>query len=489
MRERRINFLKNNWLCFLIAAQPVLDVIAYWNQNSVATVAGYIRLAIMLALPLHLLFTLKKKKGFVLSMLSIGLFCALHVLNGFRTGYISPVFDIAYMAKVAQMPVLAVCFIFYIRDEGMRKQALRGIMLAGIFLIAFLIVSIVTGTWTATYEGGLGISGWVINDNRCANSIILVTLSVFAVLFSALSERKIVNILLPVLVSAVLIANGTKACYMGLFAIFGGFTVFMPLRRLICGEKIKKVFALTLVLLMIGAAAVYPVTPRAKVDEAQAASALKNQSEFDGKLLSMGYDLNGMSLEEKLSDPVLRGLFEEFYYEMFGYLNPHMFQRFGTEKVLAKYGMTTEAATLIDVRIMKINYASLIWDECDVLTRLVGFESTEVCKDGSYDMENDWPALFFYYGYLGFAMYVVFILYFIYRIIRRLIRDLKGSFSFENFALLLCLILQLGLAQFSGAILRRPNVSVYLSLVLALIYYKTAVLPLSREKPAGEGAA
>ena len=77
MRERRINFLKNNWLCFLIAAQPVLDVIAYWNQNSVATVAGYIRLAIMLALPLHLLFTLKKKKGFVLSMLSIGLFCAL----------------------------------------------------------------------------------------------------------------------------------------------------------------------------------------------------------------------------------------------------------------------------------------------------------------------------------------------------------------------------------------------------------------------------
>ena len=31
----------------------------------------------------------------------------------------------------------------------------------------------------------------------------------------------------------------------------------------------------------------------------------------------------------------------------------------------------------------------------------------------------------------------------------------------------------LGLAQFSGAILRRPNVNIYLALVLALIAYQT----------------
>ena len=43
--------------------------------------------------------------------------------------------------------------------------------------------------------------------------------------------------------------------------------------------------------------------------------------------------------------------------------------------------------------------------------------------------------------------------------------------------LLLCLMLQLGLAQFSGALLRRPNVSIYLSLVLGLIYYQTVRLP------------
>ena len=40
-------------------------------------------------------------------------------------------------------------------------------------------------------------------------------------------------------------------------------------------------------------------------------------------------------------------------------------------------------------------------------------------------------------------------------------------------ALALVLALQAGLAQFSGALVRRPNVSVYFALVLALIWYQT----------------
>ena len=45
----------------------------------------------------------------------------------------------------------------------------------------------------------------------------------------------------------------------------------------------------------------------------------------------------------------------------------------------------------------------------------------------------------------------------------------------ENFVRLLALGLIIGLAHFSGATLRRPNVSVWMSLVLALIYYATEV--------------
>ena len=43
-------------------------------------------------------------------------------------------------------------------------------------------------------------------------------------------------------------------------------------------------------------------------------------------------------------------------------------------------------------------------------------------------------------------------------------------------AAVMAAVLVLGLAHFSGATLRRPNVSIWLSLILALIYYVTEVL-------------
>ena len=51
---------KKYWITALIAAQPVLDILAYWTRSPDGTAAGMLRLAIMLILPLHLLITLKK---------------------------------------------------------------------------------------------------------------------------------------------------------------------------------------------------------------------------------------------------------------------------------------------------------------------------------------------------------------------------------------------------------------------------------------------
>ena len=120
-----------------------------------------------------------------------------------------------------------------------------------------------------------------------------------------------------------------------------------------------------------------------------------------------------------------------------------------------------------------LKYASLTWDGCDLPTRILGFEVTEMGTDGLRDVENDWPALFYYYGYLGLALYAAFILYFIRLILKKLKGDFSGTLTVLNFSLGLALVLQLALAQFSGALVRRPNVSIYLSVILALIYYQT----------------
>lgn len=473
--------LRANWLVWMIAAQPLLDDLAYWTRNEEATLAGWIRLAIMLVLPLYLLFTLKRKKGFVISMAVIALFGVLHLLNTLRVGAIDFMYDAAYMARIAQMPVLGICFLYLIREERTKDQAKKGILLAGIITLLSLLLALATGTWNSTYGAGIGISGWIIDDNRTANSILFVTLSLFALEAAAESEKKPLHVLLPVLLTTILIANGTKACYLSLYAIFLGFSAFFALRRIVTGQRLKALLLAVMAVCMVAGVLVYPISPRAKVDNAQAATARKNQSELERKLAELGYDVDSMTLEEKLADPVLFALFSDYYYRMVGYVIPDMFERFGAEAVLVKYNMTTDAERLSKVRLMKITYASLIWDSCDPLTKLVGVETTDVCRGGSYDLENDWPALYFYCGYLGLGLYSLFVLYFIALILRRLAADFKGSLTTENFALLLALGLLLGLAQFSGAALRRPNVSIYLSLVLALIYYQTAVKPIDEE--------
>ena len=131
---------------------------------------------------------------------------------------------------------------------------------------------------------------------------------------------------------------------------------------------------------------------------------------------------------------------------------------------------------------MKFNYASLIWDEKDTLTHLVGFEPSEVWYGASTDLENDWPAIWFYYGYLGFGLYAAFLLYYMWLILKRVVQDFRGTVTLENFFLLLLFFLHIGLAQFSGSVIRRPNVSIYMSLAMALICYKTTACPLRKER-------
>lgn len=479
--ENLKRFFKNNWLVLLIAAQPVLDALAFWTQDSVATAAGYLRLLVMLALPLYLLFTLEKKKTFIASMAVIAGFGVLHMLNGFRLGYINLFYDLAYYARVIQTPVFAVCFIYLIRDENSKKQAIRGIEWAAIILLFTVAAALATGTWNSTYGAGVGLSGWVTDDNRCANSIIMVTFAVFAVGLSAVTENKAAQALVPAAVTAVLIANGTKACYTAVFAILLGYALFMVIRRIMKLDRLKPVFLVSALTMTVVSVLVYPVSPRAKIDGSLGQAKSETQLKFENLLEENGYDIYSMSFEEKMADPKLKELFFDYYQSLLGVM-PDIYDRFGMDRVYEKYDMTVSADKLIDMRLLKVNYASMIFEDSDFLTKLLGFEATETVKNGMYDMENDYHAVFYYYGYLGFGLYIAFLLFFAFLIIKRLVRDFKGSLSMENFMLLLCLMLQLGLAQFSGSLLRRPNVSIYLSIILALIYYKTEVFPISGKK-------
>lgn len=478
----RTAFVRNHWLMALIVMQPLLDIIAFWTKNPDGTLAGYVRLLIMVCLPLYLLFTLRgsERKSFIFWMLGIGLVCALHIANTIRTGPVSLGFDISYTAKVVQMPILAVCFMYSIKNDQTRNQAYWGLFFAAGITAAALGLSVLTGTANCTYGEGLGVSGWVIDDNRCANSIILVTLAAFSIFCAVKSDKPFVNIAVPVVAAVVLIANGTMTCYMSIFVIFIGFAVFLLLEKKIRGCNLNRLAVIALVAVAIASAAAYPLTPKYKIKQTQSDFAELTQDDFNDELGALGYDLDSMSNEEKLSNPEIHTALEDYYWKCLWIITPNMFERFDIDEIMLKYDLTTDAATLIDTRTIKNAYASLMWDHSDTLTKLFGIDVSDIWLTGGMDLENDWPAIRYYYGYVGFAAYAAFILYFVYLIIRRLCRDFKGSFTADNFILLVTFALLIGLAQYSGAVLRRPNVSIYLALVLGLIHYQTAVNPGSR---------
>lgn len=455
----------------LIALQPILDAVAFFNQNEVATAAGYIRLGILLLMPLCVLLTRRGGRAFWISMGVMAFYSGLHVLNCFRLGYISLYFDLAYLVKVLQMPVLAICFVCLIRDEQTKKQAFRGLWIAAAELALMLLAAYFSHTGNSTYGEGLGFSGWVINDNRNAHSIILVTLSVFAVCLAVLNGKRFWAILIPLAAAAGFLTNGTKGCYYSLFAVFGGYLIFLLLEAVVRRKHLLRRMTLLLAALMIAAVVIYPYTPRAKVSAALANA--NHDGEIEAALLEKNIDISRMTPEQRFRDPQVREVYEYYYFRYMVGVLPDLFERFGMDRVLLWFNMSTDTARLIDTRQIKLCYAGLLWDDCDLQTKMVGFEVSQLGFDGTHDLENDWPAIYYYYGYFGIVLYAGFVLYFVLCLLRKLFSDFRGSLTAENFALALSLALLLGLAQFSGAVLRRPNVSVYLALVLGLIWIQT----------------
>lgn len=473
------NFINNYWLVCLIAVQPVLDVIAFFMQSSSGTIAGYIRLAIMIGLSLYCLIRLPEKKRFIIPMLVIGGFCMLHVLNGFRVGYRNLFSDVKYMMSIIQTPVLAVCFINLIKSDKERDQGFKGIICAAIIYFAFFIIAVVSGTANTTYGTGLGVSGWVIDSNRCANSIILVTYCVFMMCFSVNTDKLLLKITIPVVISAMLLNNGTKSCYITAVGLMAAFAAYTLAECLICRKKLQLVTLVLTVILCITSVVVYPYTPRARQDLLENGDSGRNEDKFRLMMLELGYDIDAMTVDDIIADSELLGYYQTYYYEMIYNGVPHLLDDYEFERVLRSYNAVTKAGVLIDSRLAKRTYAKFIFEDSDFLTKVVGFEFENIGFDAIHlDMENDWHAVYYYYGYLGFTLFAGFTLYFLYLVIKRLIQAFKDSIIPFNYSLVVCYSLQIILAELSGALLRRAHVSVFFALVLALIYYQTVTTPL-----------
>lgn len=466
-------FFLNNWLFLLIISQPLLDILAFWDQNSSGTAAGKIRLAVMIVLPLIMLVELCRRRRYKLlvALLIAGVFCALHVLNGIRVGDYDMAEDVAYMLRVAQMPVLALCFMAYITDEQRAERTEHGLLIAAAILMATLVTSSLTGTATPTYQDGIGISGWVIKINCNSASIILSVLAVFSVLYTLKNKPLYLTLTMIVGSAVFLIANGTKACYLTLLLLCICASAMIVLTWL-DGDRGEHRRDAAVLALLVSVCVLSIVFYRYTPCYAEKANVAYTQTKYEAY-----YDMKYPSLHNGSSDIPEENTpeWQLYIHDMYANFIPEdVRERFGMFRIVRQYGHTDDVGTLMNVRTLKRNYAELVWSETDTLTKLVGFQHSEMNTSGglTYDLENDWPAIKYYYGYIGLALYIGFIAIVVAIFLLRLIKDFRGAINMRNMGYAMILALELGLAQYSGALLRRPNASFYLAVTLAMLYYE-----------------
>ena len=194
-----------------------------------------------------------------------------------------------------------------------------------------------------------------------------------------------------------------------------------------------------------------------------------NQHQYETAMASKQGDAEAMIHKKALQTPEekLRGL--KFVYHFY---SPRMCMRFGTDRVMEKYGYSSLVSDITATRHQKIMFCKLLMDEHPALSHVFGMELGRMqFHDYIYDVENDFHGMYFLFGASGLALMVLFIGYFVFLVAKALLTDFRKYFTIEAGAFGIALCLTLVNAYTTAGVLRRPNASFYMSLLLAVIYY------------------
>ncbi len=478
------------FLMALIMAQPFLDVLSYYLINLDKTIFTTLLRLIMFAGIMLFSFVLSdnKKAYYILAAVAGGYF-ALHAANCFRIGYVSLVDDAANFLRTVQPPALAIAFI-----TVLKKIENPARLIGRCFLINILVVWGVIGAsnlfGSPVYtipENKLCLMCWFGVHN--AQSAIVMLLVPLALCF-AYRSGKIIFALTTAACFALLYFTGTRLTFYSVFLVGAAFLVLLlvgvvlkerPFKRYALGAIVP---ALVVVAAVLISSVFADASPMYKRIELQNVAYGNHQQNINTNASSLHVNSSDTSSDDFSSDgsdssdtqePPLDDVDYEKYEELYrgvagGVLND-IIDEFGIERVAEKYNYTQSSAELLNTRQRKQIFAELKWEDSDLLTRMVGYEySTLVTDKEIYDLENDFPAVFYFSGYLGFALYIAFIIYFVWLAAKTFFTDFKRLITMESGMLCLSVALLLGAAQFSGNVLRRPNVSIYLSLLLACMY-------------------
>ena len=439
----------------LIVLQPLLDILSFWTDHLSMgnTLTLALRFIVLAGFGLFGFLLSQKKKAYCVLFAVYLVLLIGHIIACSLRGYRSPFTDLTNFARVAQMPLFSLCFITCLKRNRRCYRAIEKGLVANFWIItAALLISYLSGTASATYEdSGYGLVGWFsLGNSQCAILSILVPV----VLMLAYRERNFPLFLLSAVAGfGQLYLLGTRLAFFSIFACAAGLFVVWILTR----NLSKKSIAVLLAVCALCAATI-KVSPM-----------YLNQHQYEQAMAGKQVDAELMINNEKDLTPEerMRGL--KFVYHFY---NPRMCMRFGTEKLMQAYDYTDTVSQITATRYQKIVFCRMLMQEHPAASRYFGMELSRMhFHDYIYDVENDFHGIYFLLGFVGLICMIAFLGYFVFLILKALFTDFRKYFTLEAGAFGVAFCLTLLNAYETSGMLRRPNASFYLSVLLAVIYY------------------
>lgn len=443
----------------LCAAQPLLDVLSFWTQDLAwgSKLTLSLRLLIFLGVMLTGFVLSERRRFYWIAAAVCAALYAGHVLACLRANTpfttANLISDATNFIRFAQLPLFTIAFITFLRccRQGFASLE-RGITIAFWIIAAVALLSALTGTNPYTYpDKRIGLCGWFYFANsQSAILSMLVPLALCPALRSGQIQRW-----LPIAVVGFseLFCFATRLAYMSLFVTAIGMVITLALTK----RGSAKVCAVLLLCAAVCAAG-YTVSPMHRNQQAVAANAVRKQENID-RLVAQGkaeFGDQGYAYLTYAYDEYLGGTVE----------------RYGLEATAEMYGYSTKAAVITNVRAIKINYCRLMLNTEPFTSRLFGLSYDEMTYHGyCYDVENDFHGIAYLYGWAGLACLLAFLGYFLVIIVCALIRNARRYFTVEAGACGVALCTALAHIYNTAGVLRRPNASFYLCLILASIWY------------------
>ncbi len=463
--ESKIQSVLPTVIIILFVIQPLMDILSYWTDRLGMGNGLTLALRFLVLIGFALLgFVLSGKKRVYLIFAALcGVLIAGHVYACSLKGYLDPVSDLTNFVRVIQMPLFTFCFITCLKRNRRCYRAMeKGCVINFWIIAASIALSILTGTAGTTYEeNGFGIIGWFATTN--AQSAILSILVPITVTLAYRRRSFALFTITAVVGIGLLYMLGTRLAYLSIAVTVIGLLIVAILTK-----NVSKKYIMVLFLLLAVSVGTFKVSPMYRNQMRYNTQMNSKQGDAEAMMArsakKSGLDLSKLPLKERI--PYLRIIYR-FY-------NKQLCRRFNVYRVMEAYDYTSQISKITATRHQKIIFCRMLQDEHPAVSRVFGMELERMkFHDHIYDVENDFHGIYFLYGWVGLAMMIAFVGWFIWLVIRALLKNFKQYFTIEAGAFGMAFCIALVYAYATAGVLRRPNSSFYLSVLLAVIWYLT----------------